>query len=163
MYLLQESRFFVQGNVAFIHVSFLSHAINPYKQWTHDISLEQSLYKPCVSYQQKNQRNVWKIDWNTVLIQKSITWTSGCYEKTSCNNFNLLDFLIYFLVITLLELICYFFGGTEIILLVHNFVDPYLILQFWRDGISRVLFSRFQLWKRALNFTIQAFSMSFFF
>ena len=111
MYLLQESRFFVQGNVAFIQVSFLSHAINPYKQWTHDISLEQSLYKPCVFYLQKNQRNVWKIDWNTVLIQKSITWTSGCYEKTSCNNFNLLDFMIYFLVITLLELICYFFGG----------------------------------------------------
>ena len=66
MYLLQESRFFVQGNVAFIQVSFLSHAINPYKKWTNDISLEQSLYKPYVFYQQKNQRNVWKIDWNTI-------------------------------------------------------------------------------------------------
>ena len=113
MYLLQESRFFVQGNVAFIQVSFLSMQSTPTNnEQINDISLEQSLYKPCVFYQQKNQRNVWKIDWNTVLIQKSITWTSGCYEKVSCNNFNLLDFMIYFLAITLLELICYFFGGT---------------------------------------------------
>lgn len=35
---------------------------------------------------------------------------------------------------------------------VHNFVDPYLILQFWRDGISRVLFSHFQLWKKGIKF-----------
>ena len=31
-------------------------------------------------------------------------------------------------------------------------MDPYLILQFWPDSISPVLFSRFHLWKKGIKF-----------
>ena len=42
---------------------------------------EQSLYKPCVFYQQKNQRKVWKIDWNTVLVLVLVHEPVGVMRK----------------------------------------------------------------------------------